>query len=565
MPQASTSEHDALAPGTRLGEFEIERVLGVGGFGIVYRALDHDLERHVAIKEYMPATLVVRGADGRVQLRSPGQADTFELGRRSFLNEARLLARFDHPSLVKVYRFWEANDTAYMVMPCYEGVTLREARRDMGHPPGEVWLRSLLGPLLGALDVLHRAQVYHRDIAPDNILLLGDVTGEGEALPVLLDFGAARHVIGDHTQSLTAIVKPSFAPIEQYAESAQLKQGPWTDIYALGAVVHYCLTGRPPMPATTRVVHDDLPALRVIGPAIERDFGRHYGANLLAAVDHALAVRPADRPPSVAAWRAEMNAPELQTAADVIDPTRIERTVFVSPGPGARPPDSSASDAQAYATTAPAAGPLRFSDAYARTIPQQPAAPRAGAAAPAAAPAPSGGPATGASEVLASNWARALRHPIGLGLLVLLVFAALVLTLKPPRRTAAPASAPAGLVAALPQSAVRPASDGSIEGDRRAATRVTEPVTERPARRLDAVSSKAAGPVAVDERPREVASGGTAAARARETSPAELCRGRFFLSRLFCMKRECAKPEFVRHPQCVRLRQQEEANRPRVP
>ncbi|WP_374592417.1 serine/threonine protein kinase [Aquabacterium sp.] len=575
MPQASASDHDVLPAGTRLAEFEIECVLGCGGFGVVYRAIDHALQRRVAIKEYLPSALVVRGPEGRIELRSPAHADTFELGRRSFINEARLLARFDHPSLVKVYRFWEANDTAYMAMPYYEGVTLREARRDMTKPPSEAWLRGLLGPLLGALDVLHRAQVYHRDIAPDNILLLGDVSGEGECQPVLLDFGAARHVIGDHTQTLTAIVKPSFAPIEQYAESAQLKQGPWTDLYALGAVVHYCLTGRPPMPATTRVVHDDLPALRTIGPAIERDFGRRYGAGLLGAIDHALAVRPADRPASVQAWRDELLASgqaldEDGGGADAIDPTRIERTVFVSPVPGNSLADNAKRDAEAYATTAPAAGPARYSDAYARTMPDPFKSRRderslGGVQQPDAGAQPGSARAFQPSRLAAddepdtSAWGRVLRHPIWLGLVVLLLFAALVATLKrhqPAAREAAPATAQA--------------ASGNRAGDAVARDERQEARAIARAHRAEALAGSSA-PLASpsirtsERQTRAARREAEAAEAARASSPAELCGGRNFLSRVFCMKRECAKPELTQHPQCARMRQQEEANRPHTP
>ncbi|MEO6031414.1 MAG: protein kinase, partial [Burkholderiaceae bacterium] len=164
-------EHDALLPGTRLDEFEILRVLGAGGFGIVYLALDHVLMRQVAIKEFMPATLATRGKGAIVSVRSPSLATTFATGLNSFFNEAQLLARFDHPALVKVHRFWKANGTAYMVMPYYPGQTLQAVRAAMRGSPDEAWLRALLDPLLGALDLLHHEGVYHRDIAPDNILL----------------------------------------------------------------------------------------------------------------------------------------------------------------------------------------------------------------------------------------------------------------------------------------------------------------------------------------------------------------------------------------------------------
>jgi serine/threonine protein kinase len=286
--------HDALPAGTRFGEFEILRVLGAGGFGIVYLAQDHSLERQVALKEYMPAMLAARGAGAAITVRARSFAETYANGLRSFVNEARLLARFDHPSLVKVYRVWEDNGTAYMVMPCLQGRTLRDARLAMAAAPAEAWLRGVLAPMLDALEVLHGEGVFHRDIAPDNILLANDGT------PTLLDFGAARRVIGEGTQSLTAILKPSYAPIEQYAEMTTLRQGPWTDLYALGAVLHFLLFGVPPAPATVRALQPDAEPIdqrRVAG----------VSPHFMSAVGWMLGVRPAARPQNVAALRAALN------------------------------------------------------------------------------------------------------------------------------------------------------------------------------------------------------------------------------------------------------------------
>ncbi len=287
-------EHDALPAGTRFGEFEILRVLGVGGFGIVYLAYDHSLEREVALKEYMPASLAARGAGPQITVRSSSFAETYAIGLRSFINEARLLARFDHPSLVKVYRFWEDNATAYMVMPFLQGTTLRDTRRRMPHPPDEAWIRSVVTPILAALELLHREGVFHRDIAPDNILL------QEEGPPILLDFGAARRVISDRTQSLTAILKPSYAPIEQYAEMAQMRQGPWTDLYALGAVIHYLLFGAPPPPATARAVQDG-------GDAFENRIVPGVSPQFLEAMGWMLTVRPNQRPQSGEELRAVLD------------------------------------------------------------------------------------------------------------------------------------------------------------------------------------------------------------------------------------------------------------------
>lgn len=292
----------ALPAGTRLGEFEIVGLVGVGGFGIVYLALDHSLGRRVALKEYMPQALAARTAGATVGLRSARHAETFEAGRRSFVNEARLLAQFDHPSLLKVYRFWEANGTAYMVMPYYEGPTLKQALAQLPSAPDQPWLERLLVPLLDALRTMHAAQVYHRDIAPDNILLLAD------GRPLLLDFGAARHVITDMQQALTVILKPGYAPIEQYAEAPGLKQGPWTDLYALAAVIAFAINGQTPPPSVSRMVHDSLQ------PLAERAAGR-YTPRFLAALDAALALRPAERPRSVREFELRLGLAQQAEAA----------------------------------------------------------------------------------------------------------------------------------------------------------------------------------------------------------------------------------------------------------
>jgi hypothetical protein len=319
-PPAGSS--NVLPTGARLGEFEIAGVLGEGGFGIVYRAIDHSLKREVALKEYMPAALASRLPDFSVTIKSEQHRPTFEVGLKSFINEARLLAQFDHPALVKVFRFWAANGTAYMAMPLYEGGTLKQALRARGAPPDEAWLRKLLVPLLDALELLHRADCLHRDISPDNILLVGG--DRADPKPLLLDFGAARRVIGEQTQALTVILKPGFAPIEQYDEIPGMKQGPWTDLYALAAVVHFALTGRAPAPSVGRLVQDGHE------PLAETARGR-YGEAFLTAIDRALAPRPADRPQSVAEFRRSLSAAaqpaNIARATDVPAPDRAPKRV----------------------------------------------------------------------------------------------------------------------------------------------------------------------------------------------------------------------------------------------
>jgi hypothetical protein len=304
---------EGLPIGTRLGEFELTKLVGVGGFGVVYLSTDHSLQRRVALKEYMPSSLAQRSGTMQVSVKSERYRETFEAGLKSFINEARLLASFDHPSLVKVYRFWEANGTAYMVMPFYEGKNLRDTLRSQSQAPDEQWLRTLLLPLTEALQVIHAEQCFHRDIAPDNVMMLA-----GTQRPLLLDFGAARRVIGDMTQALTVILKPGYAPVEQYAEIPGMKQGAWTDVYALAAVVHYAITGRTPPPSVGRLLND------TYKPLVEAAAGR-YSPEFLAAIDRALAVRPEQRTQSIAQLREELGLEGL------VSPTTV-MTAAAQPG-----------------------------------------------------------------------------------------------------------------------------------------------------------------------------------------------------------------------------------------
>jgi serine/threonine protein kinase len=471
-PAAIMAEQEALAPGTRFGELEIVRVLGVGGFGIVYLARDHSLERDVALKEYMPAALAVRGQGPQVTVRSGALSETYAVGLRSFVNEARLLAKFDHPSLVKVYRFWEDNATAYMVMPYLQGRTLREARRAMAEAPDEAWIRGVIDPLLGALEVLHREGVFHRDIAPDNVLL------PREGPPVLLDFGAARRVISDRTQSLTAILKPNYAPIEQYAEMTSLRQGPWTDLYALGAVVHFLLQGTPPAPATARAVQDEMAPLWMRNfPGVSQRF--------LAAIDWALAVRPQERPQSVDALRAVFDG-------------RAEAPTFARTVPGSTSllPVSGASVKTGYEPTQVA--PTRPEPTFAPTVPA-PAPPRA-ATSPATAPRAATPPMPAAAAprpartraVAAAPGAPSRKGLVGAALAVAAVLAAAagwqVLGTRdadaPAAAGASPAPAspvaPVARPAPAPTPAVAAGASGAPAGDPTAASVPVGPAAKEP-------------------------------------------------------------------------------------
>lgn len=284
----------SLPPGARVGEFEITGIIGKGGFGIVYLAWDHSLERVVALKEYMPAAFASRKERTRVSPLSERHRETFQVGLNSFVNEAKLLAQFHSPSLVEVHRFWEENGTAYMVMPYYRGKTLAETVRAFSGPPDEAWLLDLLAPLTESLMELHSVQCYHRDIAPDNILILDD-TGA----PLLLDFGAARRVIAGQGHALTIILKAGYAPVEQYGEVPGMQQGPWTDVYALASVVYWAVTGNTPPQATIRMIRDTCVPLAECAPA-------GYSRAFATAIDRALAVLPEARTQSVEALRGEL-------------------------------------------------------------------------------------------------------------------------------------------------------------------------------------------------------------------------------------------------------------------
>jgi serine/threonine protein kinase len=290
-PNAAGGTENCLPKGFRLADFEIIDVLGEGGFGIVYLAFDHALRRTVAIKEFMPAVLAMRGDEGAVTLRAERHHDTFQGGLKSFINEARLLAQFDHPALVKVHRYWEQNQTAYTAMQYYEGRTLKDIVGTSPELVNEEWCKRMLRQILQALEMLYTMQIVHRDVSPDNII----VQDNGEA--VLLDFGSAREIIGDMTRSVTVILKPGYAPIEQYANDTSLEQGPYTDIYALCAVVYFAITGKAPASSIARMVQDPMERLTALAPA-------GYSAAFLAAIDQGLEVLSENRPRTIAAFRA---------------------------------------------------------------------------------------------------------------------------------------------------------------------------------------------------------------------------------------------------------------------
>ena len=198
-----------------------------------------DLGTAVAIKEYYPFDFGERAGTLNVRPKSDRHAQTFAWGRSNFMQEARTLARFEHPSIVRVARVFEANSTAYMVMRFERGQSFEAWLQLLGRLPTQDELDRIVAPLLDALAMLHGAHFLHRDIAPDNIMVRGDGT------PILLDFGAARHAIAEKSKLMTGIVKPGYSPHEQYSSDSRF-QGPWSDLYALGGTLYRAVAGRAP-------------------------------------------------------------------------------------------------------------------------------------------------------------------------------------------------------------------------------------------------------------------------------------------------------------------------------
>jgi len=272
------------------GSYRIERVVGSGGFGITYEAEDVNLGTAVAIKEYYPFDFGDRDSTMSVKPKSDRHQQTFNWGRSNFLQEARTLARFEHPSIVRVTRVFEANSTAYMVMRFEQGKSFEDWLRGLGRLPSQEELDSIVAPLLDALQMMHAENFLHRDIAPDNIIVRGDGT------PVLLDFGAARRAVAEMSRTMTGIVKAGYSPHEQYSSDSRL-QGPWSDLYALGGTLYRAVTGHPPEEATLRVDEDHMP------PASQVARRNGYRPGFLSAIDTCLKVRHSERPRSVAQLR----------------------------------------------------------------------------------------------------------------------------------------------------------------------------------------------------------------------------------------------------------------------
>lgn len=268
-----------LPAGFQLQEFRVERALGHGGFGTTYLAVDRQLDRQVAVKEFTPHHLVTRSTDWSLVPHAREFKRIFERALNQFLDEARKLARFRHPNIVRVNRFFTANGTGYFAMEVEEGGSLRSHLSKRTFSDSDI--RSLLSAICSGLQGLHSAGLVHRDIKPDNVVL----RKSGE--PVLIDFGAAVTAIEVAQELRSVIFTPGYAPPEQLEDGGLV--GPFTDIYAIGATSYELMFGSPPPPSDERLRHDRLVE------AMQRGVGR-YSTQLLAFVDTCLKLDPAARP-----------------------------------------------------------------------------------------------------------------------------------------------------------------------------------------------------------------------------------------------------------------------------
>ena len=289
---------NSLQPGYKLHWYHIIKILGQGGFGITYLAHDTNLDQQVAIKEYLPTDLAVRENDISVHPVSDGHRESYEWGLERFISEARTLAKFKHHNIVRVLSVFTENNTAYMVME-YEHGEPMDALLKNKKTIKEEKLKSILMPILDGLEQIHKEGFIHRDIKPPNIYIRTDDS------PVLLDFGSARQSLGIQTKTLTTLVSPGYAPFEQYTSKSD-KQGPWTDIYGLGATMYRAVTGIGPIDAMDRseaLLHTDKDVY-VPASKIAHD---NYSEEFLEAIDHALMFKTDERPQSIGEWRKELD------------------------------------------------------------------------------------------------------------------------------------------------------------------------------------------------------------------------------------------------------------------
>ena len=298
-----------LHEGDKIDVYVVEKVLGSGSFGVTYVAFDETLGRRVAIKEYMPVQYARRDASGTINSRNAESQGTFEWGLNRFSDEARTLAQFDHPNIVRVLRILQdVNGTSYIVMELLSGTNFETLIEDNG-PLDTPRFLSVFRQIVEGMQAVHALGILHRDIKPANMVL-------EDRGPVLIDFGAARDLAMQQKTGFSALVTDGYSPPEQY--SSKNMQGEASDIYALAATAHFLLSGQVPPPAAARSAGEEIP------PALE--VRADLPEDVASAIDHALAMKMADRPASITEWLAEM--PSLTTEEKETEVVVIEKRVL---------------------------------------------------------------------------------------------------------------------------------------------------------------------------------------------------------------------------------------------
>ncbi|MCU7960157.1 MAG: serine/threonine protein kinase [gamma proteobacterium symbiont of Bathyaustriella thionipta] len=289
---AEIRPRNSLPPGTEIDCYQIEKLIGSGGFSLIYLARDMDSGEKVVIKEFLPKKLARREQDSRsICLLSDTKVDSFHQGRKLFYQEARVLATLKHTNIVRVRNFFLSNDTAYLIMDYEGGRNLGRYIKARKGGLSTTFLMTVFPPLLDALDLIHDHSLLHLDIKPSNIHLRpgGD--------PLILDFGAAHHVRRKGQSKTGRVITPGFSPLEQYYSAGNI--GPWSDVYAVGATMRACIEGKPPPTSIERHAKDKMK------PAVQA-FKRRYSKRLLELVDWAMEISEGNRPQTAAELRHAM-------------------------------------------------------------------------------------------------------------------------------------------------------------------------------------------------------------------------------------------------------------------
>lgn len=283
--------NNTLKIGSMLEEFEILSILGVGGFGITYKVKDTNLDTIMVIKEYMPSSFASRSSDHTTVSCISQDRDMYEWGMQRFLEEAKLLRKFEHISIVKTHRVFKANGTAYFVMEFYEGETLDKylkAHKNKRFTQDEIL--AIMMPIVEGLKAVHAEGFLHRDISPDNIFL------RRGRMPILIDFGASRNALVMKSQNISTIIKPGYSPAEQY--TTNLKQDETTDLYAISAVLYQMITGERPPESTHRqsniLNEEDDPITNIVD-----EYQESYDREFLETIQRGLSLRQKDRIQSI--------------------------------------------------------------------------------------------------------------------------------------------------------------------------------------------------------------------------------------------------------------------------